>query len=205
MVISQRHISFWLGVIWASGLPSVSASATPNRTLPSVIASLPTQPNQSLTCPSDVETLTTEMLRDLPSYANRVSQSARRRNRIVDVYVYILLAGHPEFTPLPLGTSEYIPTPPTKTPQPEPQQVFITTLERQYTAGKVIELQEYHWLFLTQTTDGWQLSLIFSRTGTYPSLQPPTPPQDSSNGVIAQAIRIWLRDCQAGTVRSPNK
>ncbi len=47
----------------------------------------------------DIETLTTQLLKDLPSYANRTSQRARRRSRIVDTYSYVLLAGRPEFAP----------------------------------------------------------------------------------------------------------
>jgi len=58
------------------------------------------------------------------------------------------------------------------------------------------------WKILSQTTSGWQLSMMFSRTGIYPASQPPTPPRDSSDGVIAQAIRTWLRDCQEGAVRA---
>lgn len=155
---------------------------------------------QSQNCQAqDVETLTAQLLKDLPSYANRVSQRLRRPNRIFDIYTYVLLAGRPEFAPLTLGPGEYLPSEPTA--MDETTQVFITTLERQYTDGKPVELQEYHWLFLTKTNSGWRLAMMFSRTGTYPSKQPPTRPRDSSNGVIAQAVRIWLRDCQAGSVR----
>jgi len=57
------------------------------------------------------------------------------------------------------------------------------------------------WKILSQTTSGWQLSMMFSRTGIYPASQPPTPPWDSNDGVIAQAVRTWLRDCQEGAVR----
>lgn len=148
----------------------------------------------------DIETLTAQLLKDLPSYANRTSQRVRRRGRTADIYSYVLLAGRPEFAPLTLGPGEYNPAAPASVPQ-QPQQVFITTLERQYTAGKPVELQQYHWLFLTQTSRGWQLAIMFSRTGTYPGRRPPTPPRDSSEGVIAQAIRTWLRDCQAEPVR----
>ncbi len=145
----------------------------------------------------DVETLTTQLLKDLPSYANRVSQRARRQNR-TDLYSYVLLVGRPEFAPLTLGPGEYN----SASLVEPPQQVFITTLERQYIEGKPVELQQYHWLFLTQTSSGWRLAMMFSRIGTYPAKQPPTRPRDSSNGVIAQAIRTWLRDCQAGAMRS---
>jgi hypothetical protein len=158
-----------------------------------IYSSEPKLPNQ------DVEILTAQLLKDLPSYANRVSQRLRRPNRTFDIYTYVLLAGRPEFAPLTLGPGEYLPSEPAALD--ETTQVFITTLERQYTDGKPVELQEYHWLFLTKTDSGWRLAMMFSRTGTYPSKQPPTRPRDSSNGVIAQAVRTWLRDCQAGSVR----
>jgi len=190
---SQVLMGWW---IVSLGLLNVAPGVPASATVKAV--------SQSSTCPADIETLTTEMVRDLPSYANRVSQSARRLNRIVDIYTYVILAGRPEFVPLTLGPGEYLPSAPASMPQPEPRQVFITTLERQYTFGKAIELQQYHWLFLTQTTDGWQLSMMFSRTGTYPARQPLTPPQDSSDGVIAQAVRTWLRDCQAGAMHPLN-
>ena len=142
----------------------------------------------------NLETLTTNLLKDLPSYANRATQRARRRQRVVDIYSYVLLAGRPEFAPLTLGPGEYTSA---DSALVEPsQQVFITTLERQYIQGKPIELQQYHWLFLTQTDHGWYLAMMFSRTGAYPSRNPPTPPRDSSEGVIAQAVRTWLRDCR---------
>lgn len=164
------------------------------------IAALPLTPYSRNCQAQDVETLTTQLLKDLPSYANRVSQRARRRHRTIDIYSYVLLAGRPEFAPLTLGPGEYMPAEPASLVEP-PDQVFITTLERQYTNGKLVELQQYHWLFLTQTDSGWRLAMMFSRTGGYPGGKPPTRPRDSSNGVIAQAIRTWLRDCQAGTVR----
>ncbi|KJH73521.1 hypothetical protein [Aliterella atlantica] len=148
----------------------------------------------------DVETLTNRLIKDLPSYTNRVTQRSRRLKRVVDIYSYVLLAGRPEFAPLSLGPGVYAPTEPTSSQ--EPQQVFITTLERQYTAGKLVQLQQYHWLFFTRTDSGWRLAFMFSRTGNYPNNRPPTPPRESSNGAVAQAVRIWLRDCQAGTLRS---
>ncbi|MBV8883800.1 MAG: hypothetical protein JO235_07335 [Chroococcidiopsidaceae cyanobacterium CP_BM_RX_35] len=176
------------GIGKATAVPNQPAIAPLNQVAP------------SSTCPADVKTLTTELLRDLPSYANRISQSSRPLNSRPDLSTYVVLAGRPEFAPLTLGPGEYLPSTPGLSPQQEPQQVFITTLERQYTAGKAIELQQYHWLFLTRTSSGWQLSMMFSRTGPYRVGRPLTPPRDSSNGVIAQAIRTWLRDCRAGAV-----
>ena len=149
-------------------------------------------------CPTNLETLTTFLLRDLPSYANRITQRARRRGT-VDVYGYFIVAGRAEFAPLTLGPGEYQPAIPKE--QDNIQQFFFTTLQRRYTTTKAIELQDYHWLFLTKTERGWQLVMMFSATGFYPGGKPPTAPRDSSNGVIAQAIEIWLRDCRAGVIR----
>ncbi|AFZ30940.1 hypothetical protein Glo7428_2433 [Gloeocapsa sp. PCC 7428] len=143
----------------------------------------------------DVETLTTQLLPALPSYANRISQRTRRRDAIVDIYTYVIIAGRPEFAPLTLGPGEYTPDVEATNAQ-QPQQVFITTLERQYIDGKPVELQQFHWLFFTRAEGTWRLAIMFSRTGSYPSQRPVTPPRDSSNGIIAQAIRTWLRDCQ---------
>lgn len=151
-------------------------------------------------CPSDLENLTKVMLRDLPGYANRVSQRAfdRIQTRTSNVPGYVIIASQPEFAPLTLGPGVYEPS---TYDNDDPYQIFFTTLERQYVQGRAVQLQHYHWLFLTQTNSGWRLALMFSRTGTYPTIQPPTPPRDSSQGVIAQAIRIWLNDCQTGNIQ----
>jgi hypothetical protein len=148
-------------------------------------------------CPSQLETLIPLLLRDLPSYANRVSQRAYTDDyRTRERPGYVLLAGRPEYEPLTLEAGEYISASESEVPQ-----VFFTTLERQYFSEEAFRLQHYHWLFLTQTENGWRFVLMLSTVGDYPSDEPPTPPRDSSQGVIAQAIRLWLRDCQAGSIR----
>ena len=194
----RQKRQFWL---LASGFWLLASGfSTPVRNQPSTAGlALNPQPTKSSNCPKDIETLTNKLLLDLPSYANRVSQSARRLSRPVDVYGYVLIAGRPEFAPLTLGPGVYKPA--NSTDPQQPQQVFLTTLERQYIARKAVELQEYHWIFLTQTSSGWRLAIMFSRIGTYPNKQPPTPPRDSSDGVIAQAIRTWLRDCRDGAIK----
>ncbi|WP_199333745.1 hypothetical protein [Oculatella sp. FACHB-28] len=149
-----------------------------------------------VTCPDNLESLTAILLRDLPSYANRVSQRARNRERSLDVFGYVLLAGRPEFEPLSLGPGEYTPT----APEDDPDQVFFTTLERQYVTGEVVQFQHYHWLFLTQAESGWRFVLMLSQIGS-PSDEPPSPPTDTSNGVIGRAIQTWLRDCRAGDIQ----
>lgn len=147
----------------------------------------------------NLEILTTQLLRDLPSYANRATQRARRLSRKGDVYSYMLVAGKPDFTPLPLNSEEYSADAP-KSAASGVEQVFFTTLERQYTGKKAVELQQFHWLLLTKAKSGWRLVMMFTQTGAYPK-QPPSPPRDSSNGAIAQGVKAWLRDCQAGSVR----
>jgi len=181
--------SLWLQV------DNLSQLATP----PYPVTILVRKQTSPKTCPTDVETLTSLMMRDLPSYGNRVIQRARRLDRTVDSFSYVLLAGKPEFTPLPLRLTDYTPTIPPEDPE-APKQVFFTTLERQYLAGKVIELQHYHWLFLTLAPDGWHLVMMFSRIGSTEG-HPPTPPRESSNGIIGQAVSLWLRDCNAGAIQ----
>lgn len=151
-----------------------------------------------ISCPDDLETLTQLMLRDLPGYANRVSQRARNRDRIVDLYTFVILAAQPEFMPLTLGPGSYNPA--SSDAPTDLQQVFFTTLEREYVSDNTELLQHFHWLFLAKTERGWWFGLMASRIGGYPDNQPQSPPRDSSQGVIAQAIRLWLRDCRAGAI-----
>ena len=143
-----------------------------------------------------LELLTTRLLRDLPNYANRASQRSRRLARKTDIFSYVLLAGKPEFKPLPVksygNTAE-------GTISPEVKQVFFTTLERQYIGGKVVEFEEFHWLLLTKAESGWRRVMMFSQTGSSQPQILPTPPRESSNGHIGQAVDLWLRDCRAGT------
>lgn len=148
-------------------------------------------------CPADLETLTDLLLEDLPSYANRVVQRARKLDRTPYLSTYVIVAGRPEFKPLPLNGRQYKPVLPDTS-----KQVFFTTLERRYNRNHVVEAQNYHWLFLTQTQDGWRLVLIYTQFGSPSDKKPPTPPQETSNGIIGQAIRLWLRDCRAGAIRS---
>ena len=105
----------------------------------------------------------------------------------------MIVAGRPEFAPLPLNSDRPIDS--------ALRQVFITTLERETVGGKAIDLQQFHWLFLTQTSQGWQLALMFTRIGATTPQLPITPPTESSEGVIGQAVQLWLRDCNTQGVR----
>ncbi|MEG4251123.1 hypothetical protein [Microcoleus sp. Pol10D4] len=142
-------------------------------------------------CPADLETLVDRLLQDLPSYANRVivrSHFSPNTNTPPGYALpQIILAGRPEFEPLPLNFEDALPE--------NASQVFITTLERQYRGGKPVEIEQYHWLFFTKTENGWELVKIVSRFGTAADIRPLLG-QDSESE-IAEAIRLWLRDCRA--------
>jgi hypothetical protein len=176
-------IAFSFSLVAANTLFSINETATATSRLTTVCST------QSL------ENLTSQLLQDLPSYANRATQRARRRSRSSDVYSYMLVAGRPEFAPLPLNLDK------STSNTTEVEQVFFTTLERQYIAGKAVESQQFHWLLLTKSNTGWRFVMMFTQIGSYPQKQVVSPPRDSSNGVVAQAIKTWLRDCRAGSMQ----
>jgi hypothetical protein len=155
----------------------------------------PTVVATRLTCPAAVADLTPLLLRDLPSYANRVIVRARGQSAI-DSLTTVITAGRAEFAPLPVSAEP-------GSIDPQLSQIFFTTLERQRTGNQMYELQQYHWLFISQTPTGWQLALSYTRTASYPSAEKPiTPPRESSQAPIAQAAKLWLRDCNAGSVKA---
>jgi hypothetical protein len=153
---------------------------------------------KSFTCPNNLPKLTTLLLQDLPAYSNRVIQRTQNLNQAAGTENYIITANEAEFEPLTLPRLQYDPIDRDR----DPKQVFFTVLERQYIEGKVVEIQTYHWLFLTQTPSGWRTVILFSRFGNAAENQPPAPPQETTNGIIGSAVQLWLRDCHAGTVRS---
>ncbi|MEH2200437.1 hypothetical protein [Nostoc sp.] len=191
--------AFWVFGANILAYPAFSTNPTPN---PSALAERGNVNDgaKSLCSEQNLETLTIQLLEDLPSYTNRASQRARRLSRSSDIYSYVLVAGKPEFAPLPLNLEEYG-ADPSKNSASGIEQVFFTTLGRQYIGRKALELQEFHWLLLTKTTTGWRLVMMFSQTSSNSTQQPLSPPRDSSNGTVAQGVKTWLRDCQAGSVR----
>ncbi|WP_292859577.1 hypothetical protein [Nostoc sp. LPT] len=203
--LSQKNYSFlfacgfWVVVSNSFAYPAFSINPTPK---PSALAERENVNSDasSLCSEQNLETLTIQLLQKLPSYTNRASQRARRLSRSSQVYSYMLVAGRPEFTPLPLNLEEYS-ADASKSAASGVEQVFFTTLERQYIDKKAVELQEFHWLLLTKTKNGWQLVMMFSQVGSYLQQQPLSPPRDSSNGTVAQGVKAWLRDCEAGSLR----
>ncbi len=144
-------------------------------------------------CPRQLEPLVARLLPDLPSYANRVALRSRRSDRDRPDVTYMMLAGRAEFEPLALS--------PDAPPPSEPQQVFFTTLERQYAGDRLLARQNFYWLFLARADDGWYLAALYYRLGTTEATRPPAPPREASNGTIGRAIQLWLRDCRAGALR----
>jgi hypothetical protein len=148
------------------------------------------------TCPDEVPVLLQGLLRDLPSYANRVARRTLGTTPDDTGFGTVLIAGRAELEPLPLEELAF-----TNPPDDATQQVFFTTLERRYTDTTAVALEKYHWLFLVPAPDGWRLTLMFSRTAPDDQeSRPPTPPQESSDGIMGQAVQLWLRDCRAGAV-----
>jgi hypothetical protein len=149
------------------------------------------------TCPAKLTDLSKLLARDLPSYANRLIQ--QRRKRTDKLYSSIVTASDPELKPIEIVSREYSP----QFPQAAPTQVFITTLENQYTGSQVAQIQQFHWLFLAQTRLGWRLVTIYTRTGGFPIAKTLiSPPIESSKTIVGEAIGIWLNDCYLGKVRS---
>jgi len=153
---------------------------------------IPSVQATQIACPTEVEPMVQAMLRDLPGYANRIAVRSRLRN-IRSPENSVIVAGRPEFSPLPLNSDRPI--------DPTLKQAFITTLEREIVSGKAIDIQQFHWLFLTRNPQGWQLALMFTRIGTTNPNQPITPPAASREGVIGQAVQLWLRDCNVRGIR----
>ena len=148
-------------------------------------------PEKTTSCPKDFETLTKNLLKDLPDYANRVLKRTQDEHFEVGIDTYIITAGRSQLEPLNLPQINY-----QQTDADTIEQVFFTTLERQYNKGKVIERETYHWLFVTMADEDWYLMTIFSRFGDATKNTPPTPPHESSDGIIGQAVNLWLRDCR---------
>lgn len=184
--------------------PTVAVVAFPNISSMLNRATAIAAPKNS-TCPQDIQSLTTLMLRDLPGYANRVMQRSIRLNS-GGLSSYVVVAGNPDFNPI---NTDLIPqSEATQRPRNQQlQQVFFTTLNREYQGGRITEVQQFHRLFLVQTSQGWQLALMYSRSGSSgsQSSQALTPVRESINSAVGQAVSTWLRDCQAGTLRNSEK
>jgi hypothetical protein len=168
---------------------------------------LPAQIAQrSYQCPADLPQLTTLLLRDIIPYANRAAQRRRRRldangrpdpsGKLDTSYNSYLVVGRGSLEAVAIDNPEYNPS------RSGPQQLFVTSLEKQYSPGpKFIEIQRFHWIFLARSQAGWSLSAIYSRVGSNGSDPLLLPPTDSLSTPFGEAIATWLRDCNAGKIR----
>ncbi len=165
-------------------------------------------------CPAEPTALTELMLRDIPNYTNRVLQRTsavlphaedEQRER-EDKFArrpyrpsHVLIAGQANLTPLDLNEYTYTTSP---ADGGDLTQIFFTTSSRLYSGLRFNEVQEYHWLFLTQTTDGWRLAFMFSSIDDAQTSRAPLPPFESSRSSVGQAVQLWLRDCRANTIEA---
>ncbi len=197
---------------------ALNRDAEPAPNSPPVESQDPVYLRPSEACPADYETLVTSLLRDLPQYANLVAARSFRSPMVSPApdtenpatpavpapTGTMLIASQPDFEPIDLTDRAFGAG---LDPESDIRQVFFTTLERQYLSDQVVSLQQFHWLFLVQAEGGWRSALIYSSLGGDPASpladQRLTPPQESSQGVVGQAVRLWLRDCRAGAVFPP--
>ena len=150
-------------------------------------------------CPQDFDTLTNLLVRDIPSYTNRILQSSVADIPTAYRPTYVIAANHPERVPLEIKDRVYT----TNSNDSEPlRQLFFTTLERQYSGLETISVSHFHWLFLAPSDDGWEMVFMFSAIEADDSVQ--LPPRDSSQGSVGQAVKRWLTDCKAEAVEIDN-
>ncbi len=143
-------------------------------------------------CNYSLTELSNLLVKDISDYGNRVIQKSKRRGENFEsLPIYIITANQPEFEKLPLEQRQY-----KSEKVSEIEQVFFTTMERHYLNKITIqETENYHWLLLTPTSDGWQMVMLLSRLGVENKTRPSSPPLDTTNGIIGEAVRVWLRDC----------
>lgn len=184
--------------------PAPPASPPPTDPVPPASPTPDTSPTldtdsgflwSQVACPQDFDTVSTLLIRDIPSYTNRILQSS-----VADIPTdyrptYVITASYPERMPLDITDQVYT----TNADADESlHQLFFTTLERQYSGLEATSMEHYHWLFLTPGEEGWQMVFMFSVIGAEGDGQ--LPARDSSQGSVGQAVRRWLVDCQAGAI-----
>ena len=145
-------------------------------------------PKKKSSCPENsdnLEILVAALILDLPGYVNREIQRDRQPNKDY-LKRNIIIAGRPEFKDLPIDYTPFI--------EEGINQIFLTTLERQYRDSQVVELQRFHWLFMRQNQRQWELINMFSIEESLTE-NLPFQVEDSSNAVFAKGIRAWLKKC----------
>lgn len=177
----------------ASPAPEVSPEPKPSIESPQTSESGFIRP--PISCPENLDTLTALLLRDIPTYTNRILQSSVADISIAYRPAYVIAASEPEQTPLDIIDWVYTTSPDSGETL---QQLFFTTLERQYSGLNDTSINHFHWLFLAPIEDGWQMVFMFSAIDAENEVQ--LPPRDSSQGSVGQAVQRWLTDCKAGAI-----
>ncbi len=185
--------------------PPETAPSSPGSPAPSVPTNEPdaTEPEApettfirpQATCPQDFDTLSNLLIRDIPSYTNRILQSSVADIPTAYRPAYVITASQPERVPLAIEDRVYTTLPDSGQ---QLRQLFFTTLERQYSGLEVASISHFHWLFLSPDENGWQMVFMFSAIDAEGDVQ--IPPRDSSYGSVGQAIQRWLRDCKAKAI-----
>lgn len=186
----ENNLAYGVEIAIANPFTTTEVNFTKLKNVPS------SQGGVSLSCPDDLKQLTALLLKDLPAYSNRVIQRTQDLNQAAGIKNYIITASKAEFEPLKLPRLQY-----DSIDDKDPEQVFFTVFERQYIDNKIVEIQTYHWLFLSKTDSGWRIVMMFSRFGNSSEERPPTPPKETTDGIIGRGVQLWLRDCRAGTLR----
>lgn len=147
--------------------------------------------NKHNSCPEEIENLGNYLVKDIPSYTNRILQKSSNLSRKIAPFpVYVVNASKSELNAFPLPENEF-----KLQDEKDIKQIFFTTLERQYPhKDRVIETQNYHWLFLARYENKWLLIKSLSRFGSSNS-QKISPIKDSTQGTMGQAVKLWLKDC----------
>jgi hypothetical protein len=143
------------------------------------------------TCPTEFQPLITRLLKDLPSYTNRIALRSRPLDQ-TRTLPQILSAGRPEYEPLPEDNTQEDPT---------LKQVFFTTLERRTLSKTTLTHQHFHRLLLTDTRYGWRMIALYSRNSN--GTDTPQPPIETSTSDLGQGIALWLRDCPEPKGKTP--
>jgi hypothetical protein len=124
----------------------------------------------SYICPDSFQNLANSITQDLPDYINRSYTKLGTEEKAV-------FASFPNINPLPLTSGNVN--------LAAPHQFFFSMLTGRI--GQPKTLVQPYWLFISKTTNGWRLSMAFTRIGL-------SPPIDVSDGFIADATRTWLMD-----------
>ena len=182
----------------------VMAVVTPINLNKSTIAGEVIKGQNDRQCPTNLGELADLLTADISDYGNRVIQKSSIFSHKLDFLpTYIVTASKAELEPLSIDSLQESSLQNTNG-NDNIQQIFFTSLERQYSNSKtIVEAENYHWLILTYNNQQWQLVQSFTRFG-YPRGDKTvvSPIRDSTNGVIGQAVKIWLKDCYAGSLRN---